>query len=205
MSPSSVLSMPSPVAEPAWLPFRHWEPQGFAVLPLDELQGQGWRLWSSALAHLSWEHLLLNGAGLLVLAMLAWRYGQRPWPFIRALLVCVPLSALLLSCVLPAGQWVVGLSGALVGLTWWLGARIKAAWLGVGLLVQAVALLKCLGWLSASEVSGYPVSLLAHWCGLAAGVVWLRAEAALPWLCKTLWAPLATKASAVLARVLAQF
>ncbi len=76
--------------------------------------GEWWRLLSAHLVHLSFEHALLNGAGLLLLWVLFARaYSPRRWAWI--LLTSVLIIDAGLWFLRPAVEWYVGASGVLHG------------------------------------------------------------------------------------------
>lgn len=79
------------------------------------LAGEGWRLLTGNLAHLGWNHLLLNVAGL---ALIGWLVGAALSP-VRWLVVFVVSSLCVTAGLLlwnPELRWYVGLSGTLHGL-----------------------------------------------------------------------------------------
>jgi rhomboid family GlyGly-CTERM serine protease len=81
----------------------------------DALQAhQWWRLISAHLVHLSWEHALLNSAGLVLLwSLFAREFTPRRWLWIVTLSVgCIDAGLWFLR---PTVQWYLGASGVLHG------------------------------------------------------------------------------------------
>jgi rhomboid family GlyGly-CTERM serine protease len=75
---------------------------------------QWWRLLTAHLVHLSWEHALLNTAGLVLLwSLFARDFSPRRWLWILALSVAAIDAGLWY--LRPAVQWYVGASGVLHG------------------------------------------------------------------------------------------
>lgn len=78
-------------------------------------QGQIWRLLSANLVHLSFSHLWLNLAGLLLLwVFFARYYTTKQWTLLLA--ICSLTTAMGLLVFSPDLEWYVGLSGTLHGL-----------------------------------------------------------------------------------------
>ena len=141
-------------------------------------QGQFWLLISGHLAHLNWEHLGLNIAGLILIAIFFTRYISIP----QWILLCL-FSAVWISLSL---YWFnneihsyVGMSGVLHGMfivgAWYEYRRYPLS--GGLLLLLIIAKLiweQFLGALPGSEsmVGGYVV-VDAHFYGAAAGAVFL--------------------------------
>jgi rhomboid family GlyGly-CTERM serine protease len=152
--------------------------------------GEFWRVISGHFVHLSWSHLLLNLAGL---ALIAWIVG-RAWDWFGWLvvsLISIAVIGVAFWTLNPELEWYVGLSGLLHGLL--------AAGLVVGLarreaesLVLAVLVAGKLAWeqfagpLPGSEgASGGTVIVDAHLYGavggiLAAMAMWRRVRPAAP-------------------------
>jgi rhomboid family GlyGly-CTERM serine protease len=152
--------------------------------------GEAWRFLSGHFVHLGWSHLLLNVAGL---ALIAWVVG-RTWDWLGWLvvsLVSVGVIGAGFWILNPELEWYVGLSGLLHGLL--------AAGLMIGLLqretesvVLAILVAGKLAWeqlagpLPGSEgASGGAVIVDAHLYGaigglLAVVVMWRRVRAAAP-------------------------
>lgn len=77
--------------------------------------GETWRLFSGHFVHLGWSHLLLNGAGLLLIAYLVGaHFAWRQWVAVSILTIAgMDLGFWYLQ---PQLSWYVGLSGLLHGL-----------------------------------------------------------------------------------------
>jgi rhomboid family GlyGly-CTERM serine protease len=141
-------------------------------------RGQVWLLLSGNLAHLNWNHLLLNIAGLILVAVFFSAYMP-----VAAWLTLSLWSALLVGLGLyyfnPQLFWYVGLSGMLHGL-FVVGAWYESRHFSVsGLVLLALITLKLLweqwsGALPGSEaMAGGRVVVDAHLYGAIAGVVFL--------------------------------
>lgn len=148
------------------------------------LQGEYWRLLTGHLVHGTWLHLLLNGAGLALIAALFPRaYSLRAWLLIGlASAVAVDAGFVLYE---PQLQWYVGLSGVLHGalaagaIAWW---RHESRPLALVLSLVFVAKLAWEQQYGALPLSGdLPVVVDAHLYGAVGGGVtatflWLRAH-----------------------------
>lgn len=155
------------------------------------LDGEVWRLLSGHLLHVGWNHLLLNLAGLLILALgFPGSGARRPLSFLLSLLVLALGTGLGLLAFTPALHWYVGLSGALHGLV---ALAAAGEWnrrpaLAVLMLLGLAAKL---GWeqLAGSPAAtetliGAPVIVDAHlWGGLCGALL------ALPRLLPRSWVP----------------
>jgi rhomboid family GlyGly-CTERM serine protease len=170
-----------------------------ATLVLLSLGGENWRLalryersavleraewWRLVTAHFVQGtplHLLLNGAGLgLIAALLARDYTARAWLLVLAFSIAT-IDAGLVFCE-PQLPWYVGFSGVLHGamaagaIAWW---RHETKALALTLTLVLVAKLGWEQWHGALPLSGdMPVVVNAHLYGaiggaLAAGVLWL--------------------------------
>jgi len=148
------------------------------------LAGEWWRVITGQLVHLGFSHLVLNLAGL---ALIAWVFG----PGLRAVQWLVILVASWIAIITgfvwlePQLAWYVGLSGLLHGLL--LGAAVVDHGLGgrVRMLLLAGILLKLAWeqWAGAlpmtAEAAGGPVIVDAHLYGglgglLGGTLLWLR-------------------------------
>lgn len=78
-------------------------------------QGEWWRLLTGHLVHLSWNHVLMNVAGLILIWILFGRYFSTRFWIIVATINALGISAALL-IFNPEVSWYVGLSGVLHGL-----------------------------------------------------------------------------------------
>ncbi len=137
-------------------------------------QGEAWRLVSGHFAHLSWSHLVLNSAGLLLVWFLVGnRYTIRSW----ALLIVMTLAIMDIAfwTLNPELYWYVGMSGMLHGL---LAAGIVARMPGLDAesLVLLLLMLAKIGYeqfggpVPGSEItSGGPVVVDAHLYGALGG------------------------------------
>lgn len=145
--------------------------------------GEYWRLLTGHLVHLGWEHLAMNVAALLVMAVLfEGVLKTRHW------LQSVVVAALAIDAGLywldAEVVWYVGLSGVLHGI---LAAGGLALWrrrAAVGPLILAALLAKLVwehwrGPVPFSEsTAGGPVIVAAHLFGAAGGLVWFGFERA---------------------------
>jgi len=145
-----------------------------------------WRLLSGHMVHGSPRHLLLNGAGLALVALLFARdYSVRAWLLILAFSV----AAIDVGFVLfePQLQWYVGLSGVLHGamaagaVAWW---RHETKPLALALTLALAAKLTWEQWHGALPFSGdMPVIVDAHLYGAIGGVL----AGVLIWICTRDW------------------
>lgn len=140
---------------------------------LDE--GEVWRLVSGHLAHLGWRHLLLNGAGL-VLVWLLTGIGMTAGQWMAATVVTlagIDLGFLLLE---PELGWYVGLSGLLhgllaAGLVAGFAARpIESVLIGAGLIVKVTYEQLAGPMPGSAEMAGGDVIVSAHFYGTLAGI-----------------------------------
>lgn len=137
-------------------------------------RGEWWRLLSGHLVHGSPRHLLLNGAGLALVALLFARdYTARAWLLILAFSV----AAIDVGFVLfePQLHWYVGLSGVLHGamaagaVAWW---RHETKPLALVLTLALAAKLAWEQWHGALPFSGdMPVIVDAHLYGAIGGAL----------------------------------
>lgn len=142
--------------------------------PLHAHGGQYWRLLTAHLVHGSWQHALVNIAGLLVMVMLFHgTYRPVQWVVIVALsIAAIDLGFLLL---MPQLMWYVGLSGVLHGvlaagtLAWW---RREDWRLATALTAITVGKLAWEQWQGPLPLSGeLPVVINAHLFGAIGGLV----------------------------------
>ena len=140
---------------------------------LDE--GQVWRLVSGHLAHLGWRHLLLNGAGLILVWLLTGT-GMTAGRWIAATVVTIAgidLGFLLLE---PELGWYVGLSGLLhgllaAGLVAGFAARpVESVLIGAGLLAKVVYEQMAGPMPGSAQAAGGDVVVSAHFYGTLAGI-----------------------------------
>lgn len=138
------------------------------------LQGEYWRLLTGHLVHGSWQHLLMNGLGLgLVAALFDRHYSLQAWLLIALFsVVAIDLGFVLYE---PQLLWYVGLSGVLHGalaagaVAWW---RHESKLLALLLSVIFVGKLAWEQWHGALPLSGdLPVVVDAHLYGAIGGVI----------------------------------
>ena len=148
------------------------------------LQGEYWRLVTGHLVHGSTQHLILNAAGLgLVAALFPHDYSWRAWLLI-ALFSLVAIDAGFVFCE-PQLHWYVGLSGILHGalaagaIAWW---RHESRSLALILTAIFLGKLAWEQWHGALPLSGdLPVVVDAHLYGAIGGglaglMLWLQAH-----------------------------
>jgi rhomboid family GlyGly-CTERM serine protease len=148
------------------------------------LQGEYWRLITGHLVHGSTQHLILNAAGLgLIAALFHQDYSWRAWLLI-ALFSMAAIDAGLVFYE-PQLSWYLGLSGVLHGalaagaIAWW---RYESRLLALVLTVIFVGKLCWEQWHGALPLSGdLPVVVDAHLYGALGGVLagfmlWLQAH-----------------------------
>lgn len=148
------------------------------------LQGEYWRLITGHLVHGTTLHLILNGAGLVLVAALFPRaYSWRAW----LLIALFSMAAIDIGFVFyePQLHWYVGLSGVLHGalaagaLAWW---RHESRPLALVLSLVFLAKLAWEQWHGALPLAGdLPVVVDAHLYGALGGglaglMLWLQAH-----------------------------
>jgi rhomboid family GlyGly-CTERM serine protease len=147
------------------------------------LQGEYWRLLTGHWVHGSWLHLLLNGAGLgLVASLFSRDYSAPAWLLIALFsMVAIDLGFVFYE---PQLAWYVGLSGVLHGalaagaVAWW---RNESKLLALLLSVIFTGKLAWEQWHGALPLSGaLPVVVDAHLYGAIGGLIaglilWLHA------------------------------
>ncbi len=139
-------------------------------------QGEAWRFATAHFAHLSWSHLALNGAGLLLVWFLVGaNYSLRHWLLVTGVIVLSMDGAFWV--LNPELHWYVGMSGMLHGL---LAAGIVARFprLEPETLVLAALMTIKIGWEQLAGpvpgsvlTSGGPVVVDAHLYGALGGVL----------------------------------
>ena len=147
-----------------------------AIRCRDGAQGEVWRLVTGHLTHMSWSHLALNSAGLLLVwYLVAGSYKNRDW----ILIIGVTLAVIDVSFWFqkPELYWYVGMSGLLHGL---LAAGLVTRLRNVDaetaillfLLVAKISWEQYAGPVPGSEAtSGGPVIVDAHLYGALGGVL----------------------------------
>ena len=138
--------------------------------------GEGWRFLTGHFAHLSWSHLALNSAGLLLVwFLIGGEYDIRSWVLIIAITLALMDAAFWL--LSPEIYWYVGMSGMLHGL---LVAGIVGRWprldweagILLALLVAKISWEQIGGPVPGSETtSGGPVVVDAHLYGALGGLL----------------------------------
>jgi rhomboid family GlyGly-CTERM serine protease len=155
-----------------------WNPTGADLFELDRSElkdGEYWRFWTGQLVHLSWQHLLISAAGLIILQQL---FGKELnivvwlWGF-------AVISLVVGVCMLAFSRFgsFVGLSALLHGLFAY-GAILAMrrdgllAW-GVLIVVGAKIIWEQIqgGSIWMQDFIGLPVATDAHLYGFAAGLV----------------------------------
>lgn len=148
------------------------------------LHGEYWRLLTGHLVHGGSQHLILNSAGLgLIAALFPHDYSWRAWLLI-ALFSALAIDAGFVFCE-PQLSWYVGFSGVLHGalaagaIAWW---RHESGPLALALSAIFVGKLAWEQWHGALPLSGdLPVVVDAHLYGALGGAVaalglWFRAH-----------------------------
>ena len=135
---------------------------------LNELwHGQLWRLWTPALLHANWLHLIFNMYWLYVLgSAIELRMGMR----VLAGLVLATQLAATLGQVSVSQPDFVGFSGAVYGLFGyvWMKTRYDPA---AGLFIDSGIIVLMVAWLFVGPyLTNDPVANAAHFAGLAAGI-----------------------------------
>jgi rhomboid family GlyGly-CTERM serine protease len=138
--------------------------------------GEIWRLLSGHFVHLGWSHVLLNGAGLLLIAYLvAAFFSLRQWVAIVSIVVVgTDLGFWFLE---PQLNWYVGLSGLLHGLLVagtirGIRERLPEFWFLLAFLAGKLAYEQVLGPIPGSEdASGGNVVVAAHLYGAFSGAL----------------------------------
>ena len=139
-------------------------------------QGESWRFLTGHFTHLSWSHLALNSAGLLLIWFLI---GQSYvfWGWIQVTLVTVATIDIAFWFLNPELYWYVGMSGLLHGLlVAGIITRLRTLDIETGvlllLLIAKISFEQFNGPLPGSEgTSGGPVVVDAHLYGALGGVL----------------------------------
>jgi rhomboid family GlyGly-CTERM serine protease len=153
------------------------------------LSGEYWRLLSGHFVHGTNQHLLLNLAGLALIAALFPRdYTAKQWLWVLLLsMIAIDAGFVFYE---PQLQWYVGFSGVLHGalaagaLAWW---RSEARPLALALTIILIGKLAWEQWHGALPLSGdLPVVVDAHLYGalggtIAASTLWAARQ---PWFCR---------------------
>lgn len=145
------------------------------------LDGELWRLLSGQLLHLSWQHMWVNVAAALLIALLGGN-ALRASAWVATYLVCALGTGLGLLGLSPQVDWYVGLSGLLHGVLvvvalrrWQLGEGIGAVLLS--LVAVKLAWEQFVGPLSSAADVGGAVITDAHLYGALSGLIWAGAAA----------------------------
>jgi GlpG protein len=157
----------------AEVPFR-WGLSWELFLP-EVRRGEVWRLFTPALLHFGWAHLLFN-------CWVLWDLGQliehrQGWRKLLLLVVVLGVASNL-GQYLEGGPRFGGFSGiiyGLLGFVWMMGRYHPTA--GMGLHPQTVVMMLVWFVICLTPALGLPVANTAHGVGLVAGVVWGRLEA----------------------------
>jgi rhomboid family GlyGly-CTERM serine protease len=130
-----------------------------------------WRVVTAHWTHFSWQHLLLNSLGLVLIVAIArpaWSIGR--W-IVYNLLLAIGIS-MLLTWFNPELNWYVGYSGVLFGV-FLLAAielfkteRIIALLLGLGVCIKVVLEQTSSATVTTSDFIGVPVIIDAHLYGI---------------------------------------
>jgi len=139
-------------------------------------QGEAWRLLTGHFAHLSWSHLALNSAGLLLVwFLIGSRYDQLTWLMIFTITLAVMNLAFWF--LNPELYWYVGMSGMLHGLLL-AGIIARAPRLDAESIILLLLLVAKISWeqmagpVPGSETtSGGPVVVDAHLYGALGGAL----------------------------------
>jgi rhomboid family GlyGly-CTERM serine protease len=139
-------------------------------------QGEAWRFLSGHFAHLSWSHLALNGAGLLLIWFLIGQaYTFSTW--IQITLITIATIDIAFWYLNPELYWYVGMSGLLHGLlVAGIIPRLRSLDIETGilllLLIAKIGYEQFNGPVPGSETtSGGPVVVDAHLYGALGGVL----------------------------------
>lgn len=134
-------------------------------------QGEFWRVLTAHWVHFNWQHLLLNGLGLVLCVAIARLTWSLPRWLIYNLILATGIS-ILFTLRNPELDWYVGYSGVLFGIfvlaaiDLYRTEKVIALLLGIG--VCSKVILEQTGGMSVttSELIGVPVIVDAHLYGL---------------------------------------
>jgi rhomboid family GlyGly-CTERM serine protease len=139
-------------------------------------EGEFWRIITGHLAHLGWNHLVMNVAGLWLVTYVFAPAGK-PWLWTTGMLATAMLTSAGLYFFNPQLSFYVGLSGVLYGIIV-IGALRwiqEGDWMGLLVLVIVAAKI---GWEQtfgalplSQQMAGGPVAVDAHLCGALGGLV----------------------------------
>lgn len=152
---------------------------GFILLQYQReeiLSGELWRLISGHALHLSWSHMWMNLAALVLTGLIFKNlYSEKVWWLLCGVSVLgVDLGLLLLD---PEIVWYVGLSGALHGVfaglavLYWRTTGIKGSMLLLGIIIKLVVEQWGGALPGSAELSGGRVIINAHMYGAIAGIL----------------------------------
>lgn len=139
-------------------------------------QAEFWRVITAHWIHFNWQHLLLNGLGLVLcvaIARPAWSIGR--W-IVYNLLLAIGIS-MLFTWLNPELDWYVGYSGVLFGvflmsaIELFKTERIIALLLGIGVCSKVVLEQTSSLVVTTNDFIGVPVIIDAHLYGLLLAVV----------------------------------
>jgi rhomboid family GlyGly-CTERM serine protease len=139
-------------------------------------QAEFWRIITAHWIHFNWQHLLLNGLGLVLCVAIARpTWSMNRW-IVYNILLAVGIS-MLFTWLNPELDWYVGYSGVLFGV-FLLAAielfkteRVIALLLGIGVCIKVILEQNSSVTVTSSEFIGVPVIIDAHLYGLLLAVV----------------------------------
>ncbi len=139
-------------------------------------EGEFWRIITGHLAHLGWNHLAMNVAGLWLVTYVFAPLGK-PWLWVTGVFATALLTSAGLYFFYPQLSFYVGLSGVLLGIVV-IGALQwiqEGDWMGFLVLVIVAGKI---GWEQifgalplSQQMAGGPVVVDAHLCGTLGGLV----------------------------------
>ncbi len=139
-------------------------------------QAEFWRIITAHWIHFNWQHLLLNGLGLVLCVAIARpTWSMNRW-IVYNILLAIGIS-MLFTWLNPELDWYVGYSGVLFGV-FLLAAielfkteRVIALLLGIGVCIKVILEQSSSVTVTSSEFIGVPVIIDAHLYGLLLAVV----------------------------------